>query len=219
MFCFDHFVDGIKTHLFVVTLIFCSHGVIAMYVSSIISRININIGSMYFQNIYLSWIISQTNCYDDQLSRIQGMAAIVILFCALVDIVSAYFTLLNNDNESNTSSNNKNSKYNNSNNNKNDNIIINTVASNDSTSTNLKENDNHDVVKRSVANTLKATDVSNSDKTGISFATHTSGQAFISGNIGGIDFIGLDAAPSHAPTTKTISNCYNANNANYANNW
>ena len=66
----------------------------------------------------------------------------------------------------------------------------------------MKENDNHDVMKRSVANTLKATDVSNSDKTRTSFATQTSGQAFIYGNIGGIDFIDPDAARSQQQQRK-----------------
>ena len=63
-----------------------------MCVLSIIPRININVGSVYFQNIYLSWIISQTNCCDDQLSSIDSNCYFI---CALVDIINAYFTLFN----------------------------------------------------------------------------------------------------------------------------
>ena len=157
------FLGDIKTHLFDVNLIFRPY----VYVLSIISTININIRAAHFENIYLSSIIWQINCYDDRLSSIQVIAAIAILFLALIDIINACFTL---SNDSNTGSTNKSSNHNNINENENDNISINTATSYNSKSTNLKENNNHDVMK-------------------ISFATQTSGKAFICGT----DFIHVDA--------------------------
>ena len=119
------------------------------------SSVNINIAALYFKLCL---------CYDDELSSIQVVAEIVILFWTVIDMINAYFKLCNNDNESNTSGNNKNNNYSNSNNTKNNDIITSTVyvTSNTSKNTNLKENNDHDVSKGSVANNNKIND--NSDK-------------------------------------------------------
>ena len=173
--CFFILLGRTETYLFDFHLMLFLYGVTTMHVLSIISSVSINIDGLYFQTMHLSWIIWQINCYDNQLSSIQVVAAIIILCWAIIDMINAYCKLCNNDNGSNTSGNNKKNNYSNSNNNEKDDIITNSVTSNNSKKTNLKENNDHDVRKGNVANTVKISDASNCDETRINFATQPRG--------------------------------------------
>ena len=57
------------------------------------SSINVNIMQVFFQNIFLSWIIWEINYYYDQLLIIQVITTIIVLIWALNDVINGYLLL------------------------------------------------------------------------------------------------------------------------------
>ena len=80
---------GIETHLFDVDVILYLHILMVVYLLLLQSSINVNIMEVFFQNMFLSWIIWQINYYHDQLLIIQLITAIIILIGTLIEAINA----------------------------------------------------------------------------------------------------------------------------------
>ena len=86
-------VGGVLDVIFVLALVAAEFNDPSHAILLISSSINVNIMQALFQNIFLSFIITEIKYYYDQLLIIQVITTIIVLIWTLIDVINGYLPL------------------------------------------------------------------------------------------------------------------------------